>query len=55
MVYCSECEYFEYMEDDYLCCRIGKNMRIGFDMDSLNKTCPKMKIMEEGFFVFEKE
>ena len=55
MVYCSECEHFEYTEDGYLCCRIRDSMRIGFDMDSLNKSCPKIKIMKDGVFVFKKE
>lgn len=55
MVYCNNCEYFEIMEDDYLCCRIGNRMRIGFNMDDLNMKCPKRKIFEDGVYVYKKE
>lgn len=54
MRYCNLCDNFEYDDTDgYYCCIIGRHMKIAFDMDSLNRECPKRKVMDDGMYVYE--
>lgn len=41
MVYCNFCEHFNVDEEDYFCCIYKDRILLGFNMDDLNKECPK--------------